>query len=670
MINHCKEAEIVNKNIDKFISLIESCTGQSRQVTSTGYKLYCPAHDGHSAALSVSEDSSSRVLIHCHAGCDPEKILARIGWKWVDFYQDSISNSNIDRNSISVQPRYFLGFCEERHLDAASLKAVWKIHEVTWRGRPALKYPTELSVDRIKFLDKSKPKYLWAEAGKGHPHWYGWNQATAIEGSVLFIVNGEPSVWACHQEGIPAVCPCGEGTKLSEKMLEELKNSTFLSFKVVFDLDKAGKTGARKTVKALLEYGIEAEALLLPEVLGEKADVEDLHRLEGKNLMERLLALEKLPDPPPSGPILKKFSEIEPEDVKWLWEPYIPLGKLVLFQGDPGTGKTWAAMKLCADITRRGFNVIFASLEDSWGDTLRPRAEKVGCDLSRLVALIGRREEDGTERSLTLEDHLDIERSIVKVKPALLVLDPISAWLGAGADMNKANEVRDRLIPMTRLAEHHGVTVLLLQHLTKARTDRAIYRGQGSIDFGAAARSILLFGETRPQDKAMVQIKNAFGPKGKAFSYSIDDDGFHWLGETEATASDLLEPESSTGERSALDDAIVWLESELSQGPQEASTLQKRYESETGYSAQTLRRALKSLGGKTIKEGFGKGAPWKWEIPINENVVDIDSRATEPVSYGDNQVLEGLGSDNPVKDNKENVPVSNEDNKVSFTRRT
>ena len=27
-------------------------------------------------------------------------------------------------------------------------------------------------------------------------------------------------------------------------------------------------------------------------------------------------------------------------ETEWLWEPYIPLGKITIVQGDPGEGKT------------------------------------------------------------------------------------------------------------------------------------------------------------------------------------------------------------------------------------------------------------------------------------------------------------------------------------------
>ena len=43
-----------------------------------------------------------------------------------------------------------------------------------------------------------------------------------------------------------------------------------------------------------------------------------------------------------------KASEIEPKEVKWLWYPYIPLGKVTLLQGDPGDGKSKLMLSIAA----------------------------------------------------------------------------------------------------------------------------------------------------------------------------------------------------------------------------------------------------------------------------------------------------------------------------------
>ena len=45
------------------------------------------------------------------------------------------------------------------------------------------------------------------------------------------------------------------------------------------------------------------------------------------------------------------MSEIEAEEVQWLWYPYIPFGKVTIIQGDPGEGKTTFVLALIALLT-------------------------------------------------------------------------------------------------------------------------------------------------------------------------------------------------------------------------------------------------------------------------------------------------------------------------------
>ena len=40
------------------------------------------------------------------------------------------------------------------------------------------------------------------------------------------------------------------------------------------------------------------------------------------------------------------MDEVPVEEVKWLWYPYIPFGKVTLLQGDPGDGKSKLMLSL------------------------------------------------------------------------------------------------------------------------------------------------------------------------------------------------------------------------------------------------------------------------------------------------------------------------------------
>ena len=72
----------------------------------------------------------------------------------------------------------------------------------------------------------------------------------------------------------------------------------------------------------------------------------------------------------------------------------------------------------------------------------------------------------------------------------LIILDPIQAYMGEKTDMNRANEVRPMFRRLADVAERTGCAVILIGHLNKAAGGQSAYRGLGSIDFRAAARSV------------------------------------------------------------------------------------------------------------------------------------------------------------------------------------
>ena len=90
---------------------------------------------------------------------------------------------------------------------------------------------------------------------------------------------------------------------------------------------------------------------------------------------------------------LIKLSEIQSQEVSWLWFPFIPYGKLTIIQGDPGDGKTTFVLNIAAKLSKEEgldsemkltepLNVIYQSAEDGLADTVKPRLEqaKAGCD--------------------------------------------------------------------------------------------------------------------------------------------------------------------------------------------------------------------------------------------------------------------------------------------------
>ncbi|MBI3782619.1 MAG: AAA family ATPase [Deltaproteobacteria bacterium] len=215
---------------------------------------------------------------------------------------------------------------------------------------------------------------------------------------------------------------------------------------------------------------------------------------------------------------------------------------------------------------------------------------------------------------MSLSDVDVLDDALTRTGAALIVVDPLQAYLGADIDMHRANETRPVLAALARLAERYSCAVLLIRHLTKSRSDRAAYRGLGSIDLTAAARSVLLAGrDPRDQGKrAVVQTKNSLTAEGPALGYAIEQDRFVWTGESDLTAAALLAADATEDERSALDEARDWLTEALASGPRRASEIQSGARNAT-ISDATLRRARVALGVTKEKREFAGGG-WWWSL--------------------------------------------------------
>ena len=144
--------------------------------------------------------------------------------------------------------------------------------------------------------------------------------------------------------------------------------------------------------------------------------------------------------------------------------------------------------------------------------------------------------------SLHLSDER-IEKAITQNGARLIILDPIQAYMGEKTDMNRANEVRPMFRRLADVAERTGCAVILIGHLNKAAGGQSAYRGLGSIDFRAAARSVLLIGRVKrePNVRVIVHDKSSLAPEGKPVAFCLDPEtGFSWIGEYDITADELL----------------------------------------------------------------------------------------------------------------------------------
>ena len=345
--------------------------------------------------------------------------------------------------------------------------------------------------------------------------------------------------------------------------------------------------------------------------------------------------------------LITRLSDVEPQDVAWLWHPYIPLGKLTLLEGDPGLGKTFISLTLAAAITRgwpllsqtgapgddlEPADVLYMSAEDGLADTLRPRLDAADADVSRVHALTGFQVGEGDEAimgAVNLGDIPVLEQALEQTKAKLVIIDPLQAFLGAGVDMHRANEVRPLLSALGNLAEKYSCAVVCIRHLNKAVGGKALYAGLGSIDFAAAARSVLQVGE-HEGERLLAHVKSSLAPQGKSIRYELRDGSLYWLGISDVTAEELRVPQKVEAEGSTLEAAVTFLQDFLDNGPQPANITFKAAKQE-GISERTLKRAKSQLEVKSQRASAGNAGEgqWLWSLPSSGTLAPLQ---TKPVT--------------------------------------
>ena len=314
---------------------------------------------------------------------------------------------------------------------------------------------------------------------------------------------------------------------------------------------------------------------------------------------------------------LINMADVAVEQVRWAWHPYIPQGKLTIVQGDPGEGKTTFILALVSLLTkgdplpgeelhREPIRVIYQTAEDGLADTVKPRLLATGADCSKIIVI------DESEHSLTLSDER-LEKAIVATGARIIILDPLQAYLGGNVDMHRANEVRPVLSRLAVVAERTGSAVILIGHMNKAQGAKSSYRGLGSIDFRAAARSVLLIGRTKenPSLRIVAHDKSSLAPAGKSIAFEIADGGaVLWKGFCETTVDELLYGNAPVQTKTMQAEELLC---EMLKNPTPAVEVYNKAKTR-GICERTLKAAKKNVGVVAMRVS----GHWVWNLPESE----------------------------------------------------
>lgn len=324
-------------------------------------------------------------------------------------------------------------------------------------------------------------------------------------------------------------------------------------------------------------------------------------------------------------------AELVVTEQEWLWQPFLPRGLMSLIVGDSGAGKSTLLAYVAASVSAgremcgRGGNpiakVLYYTAEDDAGSTVRPRLVAAGAILRHVYfGGIGR---DGrpVQRMLLPNDLNKLSEAVKELGVALVILDPVTAYLSGGIDQNKDQQVRLLLDGLCQIADETGCTILCTKNYRKSRDGGPLDWVGGAPAWTQVPRVVLACGFD-PDDatkRVMACSKNSLTKIVRSKRYElVDREGVGaWVGgaECDLTAEDMGAGGMTPGERDALGDAVAFLLDEL--GPEErtAKIINSKAE-DFGISRGTLRRAKAKLGITSHPIGPNAQRDWVWRLPV------------------------------------------------------
>ena len=577
-----------------------------------GTSAQCPAHDDREASLSIGQ-GRDRALVNCHAGCAKLDILAALGLSWADLGDEPRKGNG---RGYEVTATYTYTDEAGNPLFYAERRMPKDFRQYHIRnGRKVWKLPARRVLYQL-------PKVIEAVAS----------------GQTIYVVEGEKDVHAIEAAGGVATCnPMGAG-KWRPEYGDLLKGANVI---VVADKDPAGYAHA---------------AVIKADLTGKAASVTALEAATGKDAADHLAAGHGLDDfrqvqaePGPadlSGAQVVRLSDVEPERVTWLWDGYLPLGKLVTLDGDPGVGKSTVTIDIGARVSTgspmpdgtvpvKGA-VLILSAEDGLADTIRPRLDAAGANSGQVITITGITgySDDGEPYSRPISipgDLRTIEQVIRDNRVVLVIVDVLMAFLSGDVNSHRDQDVRRALHVLATMAERCGCCVFVLRHLNKSGGGNAMYRGGGSIGIIGAARAGFMCGADPDDDSGQARVfacvKSNLAAEPPALAYRLVPDGLRgcarvqWEGISDHGASSLLtEPagDEERDDRTERNEAAEWLTGYLTDNGGEATPGDaKKAAREAGIATRTLERARVKAHVKLSRSGFPARTTWALDLSVS-----------------------------------------------------
>lgn len=476
----------------------------------------CPAHDDRQNSLSVSEGNDGRVLLHCHAGCDLDRITAALGVTKSDLFPDKPRSRDY-------------GTAEREHIYPGG-----QIKKVMYRRADGSKYGC--------WFHKSGG--TWAKGRGGAPHtlYIGGELTGAV-----FVCEGEKDVDTLHRLGYNAASGAdGAGPgKWRKEYTEQLRGCAICVFT---DNDDVGRAYAVETCNAL--HGVASSVHLLdiaavwPEI-PRHGDVSDMVAALGPERACELIAQmivaapqwtpKEAPDPLLS--LFKTLEDFPEEEAKWLIPGWLPEGQISVIAADGGIGKTTLWCHIIAALsngstcildppghTRGPMQITFLTTEDSVRKKLRKKLRLAGANMKNIITPDFAGDRSGLLHKLKFGSQ-EMDKVLRHFHPALCIFDPVQGFTPPKVNMGSRNEMRDCMAPLIAIGEDINTTALIVCHTNKRKGAYGRDRIADSADIWDIARSVMMAGFTEDQGiRYLSNEKNNYAPLQETILFSIDGD--------------------------------------------------------------------------------------------------------------------------------------------------
>ena len=568
----------------------EVCTKVGATKKGKEMRAVCPIHDDHDPSVAIA-DGGDRVLLTCRAGCKTEDIVERWGLKMSDLFTEEATPQEV--TYYTYTDRY---------------------------GRPtnrkARAYPK-------KFWNERLEDSQWVMGLNGHaPELYNIVRVldAVRSGKAVWLVEGEKDADTLTRKGQVATTNFDGAGKWKNHYTEALKGGKVV---IVCDKDEPGYKHALNVYEQI-RHGCKVKIVEPKE--GKDAtdhfskgfDLEDFIEI-GHHGLKQKLGLE------PTRTGFTMAHNIETKKTEWLMEPLIPIGEVTFMAGDPGEGKSTTSQAIATACTNgsdilgtaiKQGPVIFMSAEQSRSTVTVPRFREMGADLSK-IALPDEDGEDGEPKPFVLDEEgfATLDQFAAELKPVIIVIDTVTAYIEGSRDFNSANQVREWMRRLGKIARQRNCAVLVLGHLNKNSNAKPLNRIMGSMDFVGASRSVLMVGHD-PDDarkRAVVHLKSNVGPIGESLGFTIDEGEFSWLTKSDLDADRMCEPAQTKEARYSRAEAEQWIIDYLAEKGFASKEEMESKAKADGLGVRAFRDALHNVAEK-FKDGLDGGFYWKRKV--------------------------------------------------------